>query len=184
MIVFARSAIEVRCPFFDYDLVSFLYGLPERLRLSLDLQYLVLTRRMPDLARIPYEKDNLPAHSSRALRLGHRITGRARRAVNRVVPLFPERPRLYADYENYLRGELADWGWELLMAPRTLDRGLFNPDAVRGLWERHQRGDELWTIGKIAPLMTLELVLRRLYDADGDSATKSEYGGRVAAQAE
>ena len=164
MIVFARSAVETRCPFFDYEFVSFLYGLPERLRSSLDLQHRVLTLRMPDLARIPNEKDNLPPHSSRALRLGHRAVGRGRRAVNRFVPLFPERPRLYADYENYLRGELADWAEGILLNPRTLERGLFNPDAVRDLWALHQSGDQLWTIGKIAPLMTLELVLRRLYD--------------------
>jgi asparagine synthase (glutamine-hydrolysing) len=41
---------------------------------------------------------------------------------------------------------------------------LFNPTAVRSLWERHLRGDELWTIGKIAPLMTIELVTRLLID--------------------
>lgn len=171
MIVFARSAIEVRCPFFDYDLVSFLYGLPERLRTSLDLQHLVLTRRMPDLARIPNEKDNLPPHSSRALRATHRAVGRGRRAANRVTPRFPDRPRLYADYENYLRGDLAEWAQGILLDPTsTLGRDLFNPDAVRELWERHLRGDQLWTIGKVAPLISLELVLRRFYDEIAEAA--------------
>lgn len=171
MVVFGRSALEVRCPYFDYDLVSFLYGLPERLRSSLDLQHRVLTKGMPGLARIPNEKDNLPPHSSRALRLAHRAARRAGRAANRVAPLFPDRPRLYADYENYLRGELAGWAEGILLDQRTLDRRLFNPVAVRNLWERHQRGDQLWTIGKVAPLITLELVLRRLYDEDSDGMT-------------
>lgn len=174
MVVFARSAIEVRCPFFDYDFVTFLYGLPERLRTSLDLQHRVLTLRMPDLARIPNEKDNLPPHSSRVLRTAHRVARRTRRAANRVAPLFPDYPRLYADYENYLRGELAGWAGDILLDPRTLDRGLFNPAAVRELWELHQRGDQLWTIGKVAPLITLELVLRGLYDEDGSQPTPRE----------
>ena len=41
---------------------------------------------------------------------------------------------------------------------------MFDPDEVRRLWERHLRGDELWTIGKVAPLITIELVLRSLMD--------------------
>lgn len=164
MIVFARSAIEVRCPYFDYDLVTFLYGLPERLRRSFDLQHSVLTRRMPDLAMIPNEKDNLPPHTSRTLRFAHRAAGKARRTANRFLPVFPDHPRLYADYENYLRGELAGWAESILFAPQTMDRGLFNPTTVRDLWERHLHGDQLWTIGKIAPLITLELVLRRFHD--------------------
>jgi asparagine synthase (glutamine-hydrolysing) len=123
---------------------------------------------MPGLARIPNEKDNLPPHSSQALRIAHRAARRAGRAANRVAPLFPDRPRLYADYENYLRGELAEWAEGILLDQRTLDRGLFNPTAVRDLWERHLRGDQLWTIGKVAPLITLELVLRRFLDEDGD----------------
>ena len=168
MIVFTRSAVEVRCPYFDYDLVSFLYGLPARLRSSLDLQHLVLTRRMPDLARIPNEKDQLPPHASRALRSTHRAAGLARRTANRVGPVFKERPRLYADYEHYLRTDLADWAQEILFAPRSLDRGIFNPSAVRDLWEQHQRGDRLWTIGKLAPLMTIELVLRQYFDSSPD----------------
>lgn len=173
MIVFGRSAIEVRCPFFDYELVSFLYGLPERLRSSLDLQHLVLTRRMPDLARIPNEKDNLPPHSSRALRTGHRAAQKGRRVANRLTPRFPDRPRLYADYEHYLRGDLADWAEGILMDSQTLDRGLFNPVAVRSLWERHLRGDELWTIGKIAPLITLELVLRSFNYTDANMGAET-----------
>ena len=123
---------------------------------------------MPDLARIPNAKTNLPPHSSRALRLAHRDIGRGRRVADRFGPLFPERPRLYADYETYLCGELAGWAQEILFAPRTVERGLFNPNAVRDLWTRHQRGDQLWTIGKIAPLMRLELVLRRLDDEHSD----------------
>jgi asparagine synthase (glutamine-hydrolysing) len=170
MVVFARSAIEVRCPFFDYDLVSFLYGLPLHLRASPEVQRRVLTRRMPDLARIPNEKDNLPPHSSRGIRLAHRGLGRARRVANRVVPRWPDRTRLYADYEEYLRGDLRDWAEAILFSPRAAARGLLNPAAVRQLWERHQRGDQHWTIGAVAPLITLELVQRQLFDTDHSGA--------------
>lgn len=163
MIVFQRSAFEVRCPFFDYDLISFLYGLPERLFASPDFHRAVITRRMPDLALIPNEKtDELP-HSNRLLRRSHAFVQRAKRGVNRIIgPVFPTRVRLYADYERYLRTDLRQWAEAILFDRRTCERGLFNSSEVHKLWERHLRGDELWTIGKIAPLITIELVIRSL----------------------
>jgi asparagine synthase (glutamine-hydrolysing) len=75
-----------------------------------------------------------------------------------------DRPRLYADYEHYLRTDLRRWAEALLFESRTRDRGLFNPAAVQQLWERHLSGRELWTIGKIAPLMTIEQTIRYLID--------------------
>ncbi|WP_129674284.1 asparagine synthetase B [Candidatus Chloroploca sp. Khr17] len=175
MIVFQRSAFEVRCPFFDYDLINWLYSLPMSILASPVLHRAVITRRMPALAHIPCEKDNLPPHSSPLVRGRHRAMHRTQRVVNRLAgPYFPERPRLYADYENYLRHELKPWAEAILLAPRTLERGLFDPAMVRLLWERHQRGDELWTIGKIAPLITLELVMRRFIDAADQSTWHDE----------
>ena len=166
MIVFQRSAFEVRCPFFDYDLVSFLYALPEQLRCTPDFHRAVITRRLPAMARVPHEKtDELP-HSSRLVRGSHSLLQRAKRATNRVAgPIFPTRARLYADYEHYLRTDLRAWAEAILFDRHARERGLFNPAEVRSLWERHQRGDELWTIGKLAPLITIEQVLRSLVDA-------------------
>lgn len=64
------------------------------------------------------------------------------------------------------RTDLRAWAEGILFDPRARQRGLFDPDTVRALWERHLRGQKLWTIGKIAPLMTIELVLRGLIDDD------------------
>lgn len=171
MIVFQRAAFEVRCPFFDYGLIEWLYSLPEALRATPALHRAVITRRMPELARIPHEKDDLPPHTSQLVRGVARGIGRVQRGLNRLAgpygPLFAVRPRLYADYEGYLRAELRTWAEAILFDRRTMARGLFDQSVVRQLWERHQRGEELWTIGKIAPLITLELVLRTLVDGDG-----------------
>ncbi|MGQ9675073.1 MAG: asparagine synthase-related protein, partial [Chloroflexota bacterium] len=165
LVVFARSAIEVRCPFFDYDLVAFVYSLPEHIRAAPDFIRCVITRRMPRLATVPYEKDDFLPHSSKLVRCPHATLRRAKNWINRcVLPLFPQRPRLYADYEDYLRTDLREWAEGILFDRRTLERGLFDPAAVRALWDRHLTGQELWTIGKIAPLMTIEMVLRSLHD--------------------
>ncbi len=179
MIVFQRAAMEVRCPFFDYAFVDFLYGLPEAQLAGPMLHRAVLTRRAPALARIPHEKDELLPHSSRFVRGGHAALQRAKRGAQRAAGRLGVTPprrrtRLYADYENYLRNELRPWAEHILFDERTLARGLFNPAAVRSLWERHLRGDELWTIGKIAPLITVELVLRALLDEPSVSSASSD----------
>ena len=50
------------------------------------------------------------------------------------------------------------------IAQRGRPGGLFDPDAVCALWHRHLSGKELWTVGKIAPIISLELTLRALWD--------------------
>jgi asparagine synthase (glutamine-hydrolysing) len=168
--MFKRSAIELRFPFSDYELVTFVYALPEHIRATLDRTRTVITRRMPHLATVPYERDNRLPHSNRLLRESHGLLQRAKNRINRhVAPVFPQQPRLYANYEHYLRTDLREWGERILFDRRTEQRGLFDQGAVRALWQRHQSGKELWTIGKIAPLMTIELVFRSLFDGDADS---------------
>jgi asparagine synthase (glutamine-hydrolysing) len=161
MIVFGRSAIEQRCPFFDYRFVEFIYSLPLAIRATPAFHRAVITRRMPALARVPHDKDGLLPTSNRWQRGVHALGVRGRRWINRrVAPLFAEPTRLYADYEAYLRTDLRAWGEAILFDERTLARGWLQPDAVRSLWRRHCAGKELWTIGKIAPVIALELALR------------------------
>jgi len=69
-----------------------------------------------------------------------------------------------------LRTDLKAWGEALLFDRRTLERGIFDADCLRWLWARHQSGTEPHTIGKIAPIMTHEMMLRRLYEKDDTNA--------------
>mgnify|MGYP005844246209 CR=1 FL=1 len=164
-VVLGRSAFEVRCPYFDYEFVAFMYSLPEDIRTRPMLRREVISRRMPRLAAVPHEKDDLVPHTNSIIYHWHAILQRGKRRLNcHLASVFPQRPRLYADYEEYLRTDLRDWAEGILFDQRTRDRGLFDPTAVRALWERHLKGNEIWTIGKIAPLMTIELVLRYLHD--------------------
>ncbi|HOQ60014.1 MAG TPA: asparagine synthase-related protein [Vicinamibacterales bacterium] len=166
-VVVQRSAIEVRCPFFDYALIDFIYSLPDRIRTTPMFRRTVLTRRMPKLARIPHEKTNLLPHASPWVYYPHAFLRKLGNRINRhIAPVFVDRPRLYADYENYLRRELRPWAEDLLLGPRAAARGLFDPAAVRSLWERHLAGGELWTIGKVGPLISIELALRRFIDSE------------------
>jgi asparagine synthase (glutamine-hydrolysing) len=159
MVVKQRAWVEVRAPFWDYELIDFIYRLRPEMRSNLSLYRTLITRETPNLARIPFDKQELlptvePIHYVHALSV----------RVRRRLGLFPRRHTLYADYENYLRHELRPWAESILFDTRTAERGLFNMDYVRSLMARHMSGREEWTIGKIAPLITLEMVLREYFD--------------------
>jgi asparagine synthase (glutamine-hydrolysing) len=164
LVVFHRAAMDVRCPYFDYDVIDYVYGLPTSVRLDQRLRWTIMERRMPHLARVPHDRDwRLPMNQS-PLRAIHHIGRAAMARINTRLPWFSLPATLYADYEMYLRTDLREWAEDLLLSPRATDRGLFDPEGVRALWDRHLGGRELWTIGKIAPLMTIELVMRALVD--------------------
>lgn len=168
-LVIQRSSVEVRCPFFDYAFVDFMYSLPDHIRATPAFRRAVLTRRMPRLVRIPGEKDNRLPHSNPWIYHSHAFVRKLENRVNRhIAPVFPDRPRLYADYENYLRSDLREWAEAILFDPRTEARGLFDPDTVRALWQRHLLGKENWTIGKVGPLISIELALRCFLDGEHD----------------
>lgn len=166
LVVFTRSTMTVRCPYWDYRLVEFLYGLPDRVWATPQFTRAVLTRRLPRLARIPNELDLGIPHENPLVRGAHRVVGRAMRPLRRFVPALRPRSRLYADYEHYLRRELRPWAERLLFDERTLSRGYYDIAALRALWERHVSGRELHTIGKIVPVMAIEMALRYLVDGD------------------
>ena len=160
MITFARSHIEERFPFWDYALIDFMYSLKPHIRRDQLMYRHIITRRMPRLARIPYDKQEyLPTVDP----LQHRLQALSTRAQRRLR-IRPQRATLYADYENYLRRGLRGWAEEILLSQQLAERGIFKPDYVSSLLARHMAGRELWTIGKVAPLMTLEMVLRQYFD--------------------
>lgn len=164
-ITFTRSHVEVRFPFFDYKLFDFLYSLPAHVRGHRTLYRAVIQRETPKLAYIPYAHDEFLPTTRPTHRKIHALGVKLQRRVNRHLrAVFPERPTLYADYENYLRYELRDWAESLLFAKQTEERGIFRPEALRSLMDRHLARHEVHTIGKIAPIMTFEMMMRRFFD--------------------
>ena len=159
-----RSHVEVLSPFFDFELFRFLYSLPATARGYKMLLREILRRHAPRLALIPDARDDLLPTTQSRLRGAHWLLGRLAVQVNRrLAPVFPEYATLYADYEGYLRGDLRRWGEDVLLGPRLRERGLFDAAFLRSLWERVQSG-EPDIIGKLASIMTYELILRRYWD--------------------
>lgn len=164
-ITFNRSHIEIRFPFFDYEFFNFLHSIPPSVRGIKTLYKAVIQKEMPRLANIPYDHDEFLPTTKSLTRNVHALGVKVKRRINQhLQPIFPERPTLYADYENYLRGELRPWAEAILFDRRIAERGLFNPNFLHTLMNRHLSNLEEWTIGKIAPIMTYELMLRRFCD--------------------
>lgn len=165
MAVFGRSHVEFRYPYLDYDLFDFVYSLPINFRFNQRLINSLIRRELPNLAKIPYDADEFLPTDRILIRNFHAWMVKAKRRFNRsVFPIFPEWKTLYADYEEYLRTDLRDWAEGILFDQRTLERGIFEPATLRSLMARHNSGKEEWTIGKIAPLISFELSLRKLAD--------------------
>jgi len=66
--------------------------------------------------------------------------------------------------DPWFRGELRQFAYDVLLDPRTRQRGFFRPDVVERLWREHQNGREvrdshLWL------LLNFELWARRFLDA-------------------
>jgi asparagine synthase (glutamine-hydrolysing) len=167
MVLVYRSYFEIRLPYFDYDLVDFLFSLNAWLRADRRLLRAVIQKETPRLATIPYEHDEYWPTTRPIQRVYSLASTWMRRNINRhLLTIFNEHATLYADYENYLRGDLRGWAEGILFDRRTQDRGIFNIKALQSLMDRHQAGSELWTIGKIAPIISFEMMLRRLVDDD------------------
>jgi asparagine synthase (glutamine-hydrolysing) len=165
LVTFTRSHIEVRFPYFDYDLFDFVCSIPTEMRQERVLHRAVIQHEIPALSIIPYDRDEFLPTTNKIHRQLHELLVKSKRRINRHIrPVFPERQTLYADYENYLRTDLKAWAENILFDKRTLERGIFNPEFIQSIWARHQSGQELHTIGKIAPIITLEMMFRRFFD--------------------
>jgi len=163
--VFHRSRIEQRFPFCDYDYFDFVHALPPEWLFDRRLRRGVILRWMRPLGRIPYDKDNLPITDRGSRRLTAMAINKGKAFVNRQREgVFPELTTLHSDYEGWLRTDLRPWAEDLLLGDQAVSRGLFRPEAVRSLWHRMLSGREPDMIGKLAPIMTLEMLLRRSFD--------------------
>lgn len=162
---FTKSHIEVRYPFFDVELFDFLYSLPAKVRGHHVLYRAVIARELPRLSHIPYDYDGLLPTSHAFMRKSHAMGVRVKRSINRrVFPFFHEPHTLYVDYERYLQNELQTWARDILLDERVEERSIFNTRYLQSLLDRQRDGREAPMIGKIAPLMTYEMMLRRFYD--------------------
>jgi hypothetical protein len=119
---------------------------------------------MPNLAGVPYAKDDLPIedHGTRMLL---KLALKGKDYISRRFAGVIEQPCVfYADYESWLRDELKESAEGILFGHKMLERGIFNPAYLKSMWARLQSGREVNLIGKIAPFMSYEMMLQEFFD--------------------
>jgi len=164
-----RSRVVVRAPFCDKDLVNFMLTVPLGLRLNRRLITEILIRRFPKLSKVPCTTTGfplVPCAQDLLMRINLQLRWRLRAAGLKWVK--PPRSAPYANYALWFRTSLKDWAESILLDPRTLDRGYFNPEYVRRLVSRHMAGED--HSGKLGVLISLELWHRRFLDGRPEEA--------------
>jgi asparagine synthase (glutamine-hydrolysing) len=162
---FTRSHVEVRIPYYDYDLFDFMHSLPVDMRQDQRIYRPVMQKLLPELTYIPYDYDDFLPTTNSMIRNSHAALVKLKRRFNRHIwDIFPDHFTLYADYQNYLRTDLRQWAEDILYDQKTADREIFDLSFLKTLMKRHLSKMEDATIGKVAPLITYEMMLRHFYD--------------------
>jgi asparagine synthase (glutamine-hydrolysing) len=159
----ARSRTAVRLPFADNDLLAFSMTIPPGLQQNRYLIHTAISRAFPALAKVPSTLTGLPMLSNFReifIRSGNLLRWHL---YNRGLSKHAGRVRRpYKDYTNWFRTILRPWVEETLLNDHALQRGYFQPDAVRTLVADHMNGAN--HTGRIGALMTLELWHKQFMD--------------------
>lgn len=158
-----RSRCIVRLPFADNDFVDFALTVPPGFLFERHLSKAMMRRYFAELAKIPFTPYRLPIVSCMRdiIQQGKQIASWHLRKAG-LSWLAERGPRSYKDYDNWLRGILREWMQDILLSPRSLERGYFNPEFVKNLVASHLAGNN-YSAG-LGALLTLELWHRKYID--------------------
>jgi asparagine synthase (glutamine-hydrolysing) len=156
------SVVETRLPYLDHEVVDAVLAAPIDLKMDEEIQAEILRRRYPALLKVTNVNTGARMKASRLARQ----LGKLRQKVLGKLGV-----RGYQPYERlglWLRRELRPLVAKVLLDSRCLDRGIFAPQAVREIIERHNAGRANHTFLILA--MIIFETGQRMF-ADGDAAT-------------
>jgi asparagine synthase (glutamine-hydrolysing) len=159
------SVCDVRVPMLDRDLIDLLLAAPVELKRDETIQRYILQRCRPELLSVINANVGTPMTAGPLRRRAGALKLRA--CAKLGLPG-------YQPYERmglWLRRELRGIVHELLLDPRCLDRGVFQPDTVRGVIEAHESKRANHTFLLLA-MMIFEVAQRQFADR---SAVWSEH---------
>jgi asparagine synthase (glutamine-hydrolysing) len=159
-----RQTMRVRLPYLDPDYVDAVLRLAPTARLGAGVHRAILARNNPALLRVINGNTLAPAGAPDFVQQAYRRAGHLLRRLF-GWQRFPH----YVDVAAWLRGALREQVRELLLAGRTLDRGVFRPDGLRRIFERHQAGQDHGAA--LLALLGLEVWFRLFVDGDAPPPT-------------
>jgi asparagine synthetase B (glutamine-hydrolysing) len=153
------SLVRVRLPYLDNDLVDAVLASPPSLKLGDAVQGRLLARCRPEFLRI--------ANANTSVRIGagplRSWAGTFRRRALAKLRLPGYQP--YERLGLWLRHQLRPLAERILLDPRCLDRGVFEPETVRRVLAAHASQGANHTY-LIMALMSFELGQRMLLEDD------------------
>ncbi len=161
------SLVETRLPFLDNDLIDVLFSAPPELKIGDKIQSHILRRRKPDFLGVINANTGAPLGAGPLRNLTAKI---------KVKVLAKLGVRGYQPYERlgrWLREDLRPLVNSLLLSERCLDRGVFDPQTVRAVVDRHLTGRSNHTFLLMA-MMIFELGQREFADGDGFAGASRE----------
>jgi asparagine synthase (glutamine-hydrolysing) len=169
------SLVETRLPYLDNELVDALLDAPLELKLGERIQAHILRRRFPAFLRV--------TNVNTGARMGAgalvRWTAKARQKVLAKLGVPGYQP--YERLGLWLRRELRPLVQHVLLHPLCLERGVFEPQAVRAVVDRHLNGQRNHTFLLMA-LMIFELGQRAFHDGAAGSEASLRAAGELCPQ--
>jgi asparagine synthase (glutamine-hydrolysing) len=151
-----RTVVEPRMPILDADLVPLLLAAPTDMKLGEEIQLHILRRHRPEFLRVTN------ANTGASLGAGAWVQRAATLQMKVLAKLGVPGYQPYERLTVWLKRELAPLVREILLDPRTLDRGVYDPAGVRAAIRQHEQGHNRTYL--LMCLMIFELGLRRLID--------------------
>ena len=170
------SLVETRLPYLDNDLIDLLLAAPAELKLGDKIQAHILRRRRPDFLNV--------VNANTGARMGaSRLTQAASEFRMKVLAKLGVKG--YQPYERlglWLREDLRQLVERILLSERCLERGVFDPSAVKTVVDGHLNHGRNYTYLLLA-MMTFELGQQMFLDGQerGANAHRTGEGFSVAA---
>jgi asparagine synthase (glutamine-hydrolysing) len=153
------SVVETRLPYLDNDVIDALMAVPPEWKLDDKIQTHILRRRMPSFLNVVNANTGTRLGAGRLARFAAKV--RLKVFAKLGVPGYQPYERLGL----WLREDLRPLVESLLLSPRCLERGIFNPSAIRTVVDGHAHRKANHTYLLMA-LMIFELGQREFVDGD------------------
>jgi|GEM_PF-1006157 len=160
-----RVFIEYRFPFMDYDLFDFCLSVPVRFRKNSAIHRGVLTRRFPELSKIPWAKTELPLNKVSSLRTSFKQHVAKYKASVNIL----SRGRFELGHQDWKTDrrfrkddDFREFYLDLLHDDRMLSRGIVTKEGVERLVRSIDTGYNQF--GVVQSLATIEFFYRTIID--------------------
>jgi asparagine synthase (glutamine-hydrolysing) len=157
------SLVETRLPYLDNDLIDLLLATPPELKLGDKIQAHILRRRRPEFLKV------VNANTGACMEAGPLRQSFSKLRMRVLAKLGVKGYQPYERLGLWLREDLRLFVQRLLLGERCLERGVFDPAAVKAVVEGHLNQGKNHTYLLLA-MMAFELGQRMFIDSDGHAA--------------